>query len=113
MTGTVSMALAELVRKALHHGDVDIFLAHSPLRIMVVLGADGTWYVLSQRFPGVPNRPAVLDAFRDAVLALRPKYLGLISSGGMSQQAAWREHTHEAWTIVAALADLRYDRIEP
>ena len=80
---------------------------------MVVLGADGTWYVLSQRFPGVPNRPAVLDAFRDAVLALRPKYLGLISSGAMSRQAAWREHTHEAWMIVAALADLRYDRIEP
>ena len=93
--------------------DVDILLTHVPLRVMAVVGADGTWYVLSQRYLGVPNRPAVLDAFRDAVLAQRSKYLGLINSGTMSRRAAWRQHTHEAWTIVAAPAGLRYDRIEP
>ena len=93
--------------------DASMLLTHAPLRAIVAIGGDGTWYVLSKspgRRPASPARGML--AYREALYALLPKYQRLVQSGQLDDAAAWRQHTHEAWEQVAPALGLRYDRFE-
>jgi len=95
--------------------DARTFVFNSQIKVMTVVGNDGTWYILSKRVDFVPVIPQhIVDVYRHEVNALIPRYLPLVQRGEMPEQAAWREHIHEAWQSIAQrLRLLLYDRVEP
>ncbi|MGH2353674.1 MAG: hypothetical protein ACRDJN_18885 [Chloroflexota bacterium] len=80
---------------------------------VVVVGADGTWYLLSIE-PGkaLPADATIEGAYRITRQSLIPKYLALVQSQAMTRARAWQEHSHEVWERIAPVLGLRYDRIE-
>ncbi|HEY7066034.1 MAG TPA: hypothetical protein VII06_31470 [Chloroflexota bacterium] len=94
--------------------DVDggTLASNPPLRTIVVVGRNGTWYVLS-KLPGRPT-PNALDvrlAYLQQLRTIVPKYRTLVQSGQIDAVEAWRQQTHEAWELVALDLRLRYDRV--
>jgi hypothetical protein len=93
--------------------DAGLFVAQPQIQVMVVVGADGTWYVLSDSMIGRVLPPSdIIDAYADELVALAPRYRELVASGVTDRQAADREGRHEALQAVARRFGLRYDRIE-
>lgn len=94
--------------------DATVFAQTTGLQVMAVVGADGTWYVLSRRAGAAPLHVQTLAvAYRSAIAALASRFQSLVRSGAMTPQAAWREHSHQAWQQVAGRLALHYDRGEP
>lgn len=98
------------------HSDQDgmLFAAQARLAAMVVVGLDGTWYVVS-RLPGAsPITPEqVLSAWEEALVALRPQLLARVRSGRLSRRAGGQELLHRVWVAIAPQLGLRYDRVRP
>jgi hypothetical protein len=89
------------------------FAAHAGIRILAVIGIDGTWYLLTKGVAAEPAAPAeVLLAFRAEVVVLRPKYQALVRSKSMTAEQAWRAMTDEIWQSIAPRLGLRYHRID-
>lgn len=95
------------------HVDAGLLVTYQSLHTLMIVGADGTWYLLTKR-PGVA--PASVEAvgvvYHHARVALRPRYRALVLSGAMTTDAAWREHSHAIWRAIAHGLGLRYDRVE-
>jgi hypothetical protein len=92
--------------------DAALLVVHPTIRVAVVVGADGTWYLLDLP-PGQPalDEAALRSAYRAALEALVPKYLDLVQSRRLTRAAAWLAHSHEIWEQAALAHGLRYDRI--
>jgi proteasome lid subunit RPN8/RPN11 len=82
--------------------------------LLVVVGADGTWYALSLQ-PDVtpPTRAEIEERYKEAFDHLAPAYAALSNTGSLSEGRAWQELTHDIWDAVAPGLGLRYDRITP
>lgn len=92
--------------------DVITLVANDPLQCIAVIGADGTWYVMS-KLPGRPHASArvVQAALRAAVTVLVPSYLAAVRTGDATREEALREMLHDIWQSIAPLLGLRYDRL--
>jgi hypothetical protein len=86
---------------------------HALLFWTIVVGADGTWYILSKP-PGLPSPASTQLAIAHAVEAnrARAQYLALAISGALTREEWRRQESHEIWRRVASLTGLRYDRLE-
>jgi hypothetical protein len=97
---------------ALSAQDAILFGSYPALGVSVV-GLDGTWYVLSKP-AGAALVPALVgQRYRQEVAARTPAYQARVQAGELDPQAAWRDHTHQAWLATAPQVGLRYDRVEP
>jgi hypothetical protein len=94
--------------------DVAVLLGRQNIRAVVVIGADGTWYVLSKP-PRGPHLDigTVIERWLTARDGLDRVYVPLVESGSLPAKAAWRRQTHEMWLRIAPGLKLRYDRAEP
>lgn len=93
--------------------DAIVLVTHEPICVMVVIGADGTWYLLSTLPSAAPPQPtAIGQAFADAVDALTPAYQAQVDTGALSPATAWREMSHRIWNTIANSLGLRYHRVE-
>jgi hypothetical protein len=83
------------------------------IQSVYVVGADGARYVIS-RSPGreVAEPATIRSAFWAEIHRLQPKHESKIRTREMTSGQAWKAHTHEAWTNIAARLGLRYDRLE-
>jgi hypothetical protein len=92
--------------------DAALLLVHPAILVVVVVAANGTWYVLS-RLPGeqAPSEADLRSAYEEELAALVPKYEALVQSERMSRATAWIEHTNELWLRASSRLNLRYDRI--
>jgi len=91
-------------------------------KTMIVIGLDGTLYVMTKDRGHPQPRldegdtsffDELVDTIAGALNALQPKYDGLVAERQLSEAAARRLHTHEAWEQVAPQLRFRYDRLEP
>jgi hypothetical protein len=98
---------------ALSTQDAILLTSHPRLAVSVVVGLDGTWYVLSKPAGAAPAPALVGQRYRQEVAARTPAYQARIQAGELTPQAAWRDHTHQAWLATAPQVGLRYDRVEP
>lgn len=89
-----------------------ILLVEEPvLSLIVVVGADMTWYVLSVQPDALPTTSAVIEQrYEQTAHALAPRYDGLYALG-LSDAEVWQEHSHGIWQDISASLGLRYDRI--
>jgi hypothetical protein len=93
--------------------DVALILRFPAVCLIAVVGADGTWYVLSRE----PDRPstsrevlvATYQVERDAA---RIEYERLVQDGVLTRRNARRALSHDIWVAAAPKLGLRYDRIE-
>jgi hypothetical protein len=93
--------------------DAGILIRHQGLRATMVVGADGTVYLLSQIPESAsPTLMAIRAAYFTAYGELLNHYRSLVQSGHSSAQSAWREHSHEIWQHVSGPLNLRYDRLQ-
>jgi hypothetical protein len=84
------------------HRDVAMLLSWAQIHVMVVVGVDSTWYVLSRVGALTASASEAADAFLielDRVEDERP---------GLSLQ----ERTHRVWLAIAGRLGLRYDRVK-
>jgi hypothetical protein len=94
--------------------DAVLLVTHAGLLACIVVGLDGSWYILSKTPGGSPPLPErVAEEYSNELVALQPRYVAAVKLGMMSQSNAWRELSHEVWLHAAVLLSLRYDRIEP
>ena len=91
--------------------DAALLVEEAVLDVDAVIGADGTWYVLSIE-PGatLPARARIEQVYTDTVHALAPLYDGLFALG-LTDSEVWQEHSHGVWQKIAPSLGLRYDRI--
>jgi hypothetical protein len=93
--------------------DASLLVLVPRIAVVVAIGEDATWYVLS--LMSNRRRPSRMDIVRRhdaAFVETTQKYRALVSSEQLSPMMAWREQTHEAWTLSARQLGLRYDRVE-
>src|SRR5207249_1069260 len=89
--------------------DVDVLLRNSPLSTIVVVGHDGTWYVLSKRRGARVARPETgVAAFRTAFATLSVDYLARVQAGQLTSEEAFRDALHRIWQVIAPPLGLRY-----
>ncbi|MDQ3703101.1 MAG: hypothetical protein M3442_19600 [Chloroflexota bacterium] len=93
--------------------DAKLLIEEDAIEVMTVVGANGTWYVLSvePRTPP-PTVAQMRRRYAATVLALLPVYQGIVSLGLATEQHAWQALTDETWESIAPVLGLRYDRIE-
>lgn len=91
--------------------DAAFLVEREGIRALYVIGRDGTRYLLSKK-PGAepPTRESIMRIYRTQVDALMPKYQLRVQSGELSQQEAWKQHTHEVWLEIAERLNLVYER---
>ena len=94
-----------------------MFLHDATIRVLVVVGTDGTWYVLSDD-PAVQRDPAPLvhqvpARYTAAADPLDETYRALKQMGLLTNEQAWQEQTHQVWEQLAPALGLRYDRVRP
>lgn len=89
-----------------------VLMAHSRMAAIVVVGLDGTWYVLSRRsrmFQLSAGR--LVGLWREVVVTLRPAFAARIAGGELSKANAEIELLHHTWLTIAPRARLHYDRV--
>ncbi|MGH2368874.1 MAG: hypothetical protein ACRDI2_11810 [Chloroflexota bacterium] len=92
--------------------DALLLVANRAIRTIAVVGADGTWYLLSKvRGAGVAGANRLVQAFTSAAIALSRRYLALAQSGAVTPEEALRQFSHEIWQHIAPPLHLRYDRV--
>lgn len=79
---------------------------------MAVFGADGRKYIMSKVADVIENLWEIKEAYDNEVQALKQKYIDLIASGMMTEEEAWKEHTHEVWLNIAAKLGFKYSRLK-
>jgi hypothetical protein len=86
-----------------------LLLANSPLHVIVAVGHDGVWHLLSKlpETRRVPV-PTALAAFRVTFQRVATPYLALARSGSMSREDALRDALHLLWQFLAPRLGLRY-----
>ncbi len=91
--------------------DAAVLVEEAALDVIAVVGADGTWYVLSPE-PNAerPARSRIEVLYGDSVDALAPQYVGFTALG-LTDEEIWQEHSHGVWQGIAPALGLRYDRI--
>jgi hypothetical protein len=82
--------------------DVALLLSWDQLRMMVVVGVDGTWYVLSRVKSPTASRREAIDAFLIEFDRVADEHSDL----------PLRERTHRIWLTIADNLGLRYDRVQ-
>ena len=91
------------------------------IEVMVVVGVDGAWYVLSRADDfAVPeserNRQRrlleVFNAFWNHLNALKPSHDERVNTGEFDDAQARHALTHEVWVLIAPGLRLRYDRVD-
>jgi hypothetical protein len=95
--------------------DVQVFLSEPAMRLLVVVGADGTWYLLSAQPDRGKNQKLIYviqEQYERAALDLAGVYRALRQRGLLSRAQAWQEQSHEVWVKVAPPLGLRYDRVK-
>lgn len=99
---------------AFSQADAALFVPFPQLRVLAVIGADGTWYVLS--IPPTRSR-AELAGLDQAVaaefVALRLAYVARRDAGVITSAEALRMLLHQVWLNMAERLGVRYDRLEP
>ncbi|MBI4493789.1 MAG: hypothetical protein HY690_13435 [Chloroflexi bacterium] len=99
---------------AFSDADGALLARYPAIRTLVVVGANGTRYLLNKRSGMLlPTPDAVEVAWNAEYLNLRPHYRTLVQSGAMTTQAAWLGLTNAIWQSIAPQLGLRYDRILP
>ncbi len=93
--------------------DAAILISNNSIQTMGVIGSDGTWYLLSRATQTIVSIRSTFIAYNQAIQSLETHYEALVQRREVTQEAAWREHSHEAWQRIATQVHLRYDRIEP
>ncbi len=96
--------------------DVQVFLTHPAIRVLVVLGVDAQWYLMSAQPQGGKDRALAFEIerrFEAEVHRTAGVYRALRSQGLFTKAQAWREQAHEAWARIGADLGLRYDRVKP
>jgi hypothetical protein len=94
--------------------DVSTFIGVAMLMVMVVVGADGSWYVLSKpKGAQLPDPVEAAQRLRAEVMRLMPWHRAQVQARRLEPREAWRAHSHEAWLVVAPELGLRYSRVEP
>ena len=78
-----------------------VLLDHAALTVMAVIGADGTWFVLSKGpTAGAQGRQSLerlFGAFWDEFERLQPHFAGLVSAAGKDDAWARRLLIHAIW----------------
>jgi hypothetical protein len=93
--------------------DALILTSFPELRASVVIGLDGTWYVLSRTDANASILPELVSVrFQGRFAALWPTYRALVQTQLVPASEAWRAHSHDIWTHIGPELGLRYDRIE-
>lgn len=96
--------------------DAEVLLANPTIRALVVIGADGTLYVLSRDLTSGMNyaqvRYQVESMHKSQVQALATAYRALRRAGYLTRAAAWRAHSQETWERIGTTLGLLYDRVE-
>lgn len=91
-----------------------LFAAHPPIRAMVVVGVDGTRYVLSRGSDSAAIPPELMDrAWRQEAVRLLPSFRPRVATGRLSKGEAEATLRDQIWRSVATRFGLRYDRVEP
>jgi hypothetical protein len=94
--------------------DLTLLLGHPPIRCIVALGRDRTWYFLSKR-RGQPTADPE-DAYEEwgvQFTQVYARYDALVRSGALTETEALRAMTHAILSTLAPPLQLRYDRLEP
>jgi len=97
--------------------DAQVFLSAPTIHVLAVIGADGTWYVLSDD-PAVKRDPAplvhqVTALYKAAADGRDETYRALKRIGQLTSERAWQEQTHDVWEQLGPALGLRYDRVRP
>lgn len=99
--------------------DVALVVAYAPLRIAIVAGIDGTWYVLA-KLPGHVAPTGTPDAglaagarYRAEFLRLKPALVERVHAGELTEREARCLNTHETCVNIAPALGLRYHRLGP
>ena len=79
---------------------------------MAVFGADGRKYVMSKISDVIEDILEIKEAYDNEVQALHQKYVEQVLSGAMTQDEAWKEHSHEVWLNIAAKLGFKYSRLK-
>jgi hypothetical protein len=79
---------------------------------MVVFGADGRKYVMSKVSDVIEEILDIKEAYDKEVQALHQKYVELVLSGAMTEEEAWKEHSHEVWLNIAVKLGFKYSRLK-
>jgi hypothetical protein len=93
--------------------DLTLLLGNPPLRTMVVVGQDGTWYFVSKlRGEPTTDPEEAYDEWGALFEALYPRYQAAVEVGTLTEAEALRVMTNEILTTLAPALRLRYDRLE-
>lgn len=95
--------------------DMDVMLLHhnEGLHAMAVFGADGRSYLISKQLQDVIDDVyEIREAYEKERDALFPKYQQEVSAGNMTQDEAWKEHSHEIWVNIAERLGFKYSRLK-
>jgi hypothetical protein len=93
--------------------DFTLLLGNPPIRTIVAVGRDRTWYFLSKlRGQPTADPEVVFDAWGSEFLIRYNQYDAAIRSGIMLEHDALGLLTHEISIALAARWGLRYDRLE-
>ena len=95
------------------HLDFLILIDNPSIRALVVVGRDGTWYVVSLAPSAArPDEHVARATFAAAYVRLRPQYLRRVEVGLMTPREALAAMLDATWRAVARRIGLRYDRVE-
>jgi hypothetical protein len=91
--------------------DVALLLDNAFLWTIAVIGADGSWYLLSRQ-SGVSSASAALAVrtFQQAMGPLTPIYAREGQQQGVGRAVVLRQLTHDLWELIAPSLGLRCDR---
>jgi hypothetical protein len=94
--------------------DVRILMNHDQIRTSVVIGADGTWYLLSRQ-PGFMNVSRIdFDSLYDVeFMHVQAEIRDRVLQGRLQITALQPETYHEVWRRIMPYLTLRYDRWRP
>jgi len=98
--------------------DVRLLLERPAIRVSIVVGSSGVWYVMSKgsRIDDLPPERIrrVRAEIKVTLMRLRhrlqPKYDELFARGVIEAPEYWPRLFHDAWSQIAPNVDLRYDR---
>jgi hypothetical protein len=93
--------------------DAAMLYRFTAVRVVLVLGVRGTWYLLSRR-PGPDSAvwDVLVAAFEAEYVARTPAYQAAVSAGELSRRAAQCRRVDGAWGATAARCGLLYTRID-
>lgn len=93
--------------------DAQVFFSEPAIRVLIVMGVDGTLYVLSADPATSKDRAlafTIEERYERVALELADVYRALRRQGYLTRAEAWREQTHETWVRLSRELGLRYDR---